>query len=55
MSIKIAICDDNMEDIALLSDALLDYDPYLISQPLPAEKCWWKKYWKTISMLTFYF
>lgn len=27
MSIKIAICDDNMEDIALLSDALLDYDP----------------------------
>lgn len=27
MPIKIAICDDNTEDIALLSSALLDYDP----------------------------
>jgi DNA-binding LytR/AlgR family response regulator len=29
MSIKIAICDDNTEDSAQLSDALLDYDPLL--------------------------
>lgn len=27
MPIKIAICDDNMEDIAVLSNALMDYDP----------------------------
>lgn len=27
MPIKIAICDDNTEDIAVLSEALLEYDP----------------------------
>lgn len=27
MPIKIAICDDNKEDMALLSDALVEYDP----------------------------